>query len=560
MGMNLGFAFLIVFFGICLKSYHCELTSVIQTDKGPVRGEIIKTFRNNVEFSSFRGIRYGKPPIGHSRFMPPEEAEPWSEIFNATKEATPCPQMDPVFPASYIGDEDCLNLNVYTPRKNFQNLGSNLNAVMIWLHGGRYLSGYTNITYFGPDYLIENNVVVVVTNFRLGALGHLALNLQNASGNAALKDQRLAFRWVKKNIKLFGGDPNSVTIFGESTGGSAVDLHVLSDGSRGLFHRSISMSASPLCDWATATIPEMKIQAFLLGKRLGIRTNDSQELLTALYDTPAEDIIRATSVESNLRPFKPVIEDADVAGASAFLTECSIRKYTTGDFNRLPHMTGFMASEALLYFESLPMLSIVADDVSQQSALVMADIPADILVILSNIMGGLPQTIITDRIHELMAETITNITDILYTSPIDTKQRLMQVFTPVYYYKISIAPEESYHKYRGVPMLSGAAHGDDVPYIWHTPIFPSLTDPDDSFVMTRNRLTRMWTNFAKFSDPTPLGTDDLLLNVTWPVSGPHGFHLEINHQLTVGTRPIDSITKKIQAAYSFNSERYSECT
>lgn len=143
--------------------------------------------------------------------------------------------MDYFVSKNFIGDEDCLNLNVYTPKIDFSviNNKNNLLPVMVWIYGGAFKNGYTNMTYYGPDFLIENHVVVVAMNYRLGVLGFLSLNLPNATGNAGLKDQLLALKWVQRNIKAFGGDPNSVTIFGQSAGAISVDFHILSDQSKG---------------------------------------------------------------------------------------------------------------------------------------------------------------------------------------------------------------------------------------------------------------------------------------------------------------------------------------
>lgn len=126
-----------------------------------------------------------------------------------------------------------MNLNIYTPEINLPNDNDdNLLPVMIWIYGGEYKYGYTTMSMYGPDYLIENDVVVVAISYRVGALGFLALNHPNATGNAGLKDQVLALKWVQRNIKVFGGNPKSVTIFGISTGGAAVDFHILSDASK----------------------------------------------------------------------------------------------------------------------------------------------------------------------------------------------------------------------------------------------------------------------------------------------------------------------------------------
>lgn len=132
----------------------------------------------------------------------------------------------------------------------------------------------------------------------------------------------------------------------------------------------------------------------------------------------------------------------------------------------------------------------------------------------------------------------------MYASPIDSKTQFLGKYNPVYYYRISVTPDASLHKERGLKLIKGAAHGDDISYLWHTSLYNFPTNPLDPFVITRDRMTRMWTNFAKYSNPTPLGKSDLLLNVTWPVSGIYGNHLEINNTLFVGKRPINLITKK----------------
>lgn len=177
--------------------------------------------------------------------------------------------------------------------------------------------------------------------------------------------------------------------------------------------------------------------------------------------------------------------------------------------------------------------------------------------------------------HQIIVKLLQNATNILYVSGIDSKQQLMQKFTPVYYYRNSIITEASAHRlvqdiqldginsYR-IELIaiyifihivyfdvSGAAHGDDIPYLWYCSDVNFPTDHDDPFVIVRDRVTRMWTNFAKYSNPTPNGTDDRLLNITWPISGSAGYHLEINNELTVGERPIDSTIEKIQN--NFNS-------
>ena len=140
-----------------------------------------------------------------------------------------CPQYA-IGAAEVMGDEDCLNLNVYTPRVDKKK-----RAVMVYIHGGAFITGGGSSTTFGPGYLLGNDVVVVAINYRLGALGFLATDDKAVTGNMGIKDQQLALKWVQNNIAGFGGDPSKVTIFGDDAGGASVSIHVMSPGSEGKF-------------------------------------------------------------------------------------------------------------------------------------------------------------------------------------------------------------------------------------------------------------------------------------------------------------------------------------
>ncbi|XP_035787947.1 venom carboxylesterase-6-like [Anopheles albimanus] len=150
----------------------------------------------------------------------------------------------------YNGTEDCLYLNVFvTQRSTFDNAG--LLPVMFYIHGGAFSRGAASTATRDPVRLMTTRRVIVVTiQYRLGVLGFLSTGDLSASGNFGMKDQVLALRWVQKNIRAFGGDPQLVTIFGESAGGASVQYHMLSPVSRGLFQRAISMSGSALSLWS----------------------------------------------------------------------------------------------------------------------------------------------------------------------------------------------------------------------------------------------------------------------------------------------------------------------
>ncbi|XP_033229048.1 esterase FE4-like [Belonocnema kinseyi] len=203
------------------------------------------TTRNGKTISSFLSIPYAQPPVGNLRFRNPIPCKPWTGVRMADTDAEQCPQQEGM---NVVGKEDCLYLNVYTPNQKL-GLGEHLLPVMVWIHGGAFNSGNSSSTGYGPDYLLDEDVVFVSLNYRLGILGFLSTGDLEAPGNFGLKDQVLALKWVQKNIRAFGGNPERVTIFGQSAGAISVGLHLLSDASNGLFQQAIMQSGSVLVPW-----------------------------------------------------------------------------------------------------------------------------------------------------------------------------------------------------------------------------------------------------------------------------------------------------------------------
>ncbi|WP_028921932.1 carboxylesterase/lipase family protein [Pseudonocardia acaciae] len=203
---------------------------VVATDSGPVRGVIGSGTRE------YRGIPYAAAPVGDLRWSSPRPPGRWTEVRDATQYTEPCAQ--PAFPGQPArGVEDCLSLNVAAPLRTERPA-----PVMVWIHGGAYVWG--SGADYGASMLAERGGVMVVTlNYRLGALGFLAHPaMGEASGNFGLEDQQAALRWVQRNAAAFGGDPGSVTIFGQSSGARSVCAHLVAPRSRGLFHRAIIQS------------------------------------------------------------------------------------------------------------------------------------------------------------------------------------------------------------------------------------------------------------------------------------------------------------------------------
>ncbi|XP_046469037.2 carboxylic ester hydrolase-like isoform X2 [Neodiprion pinetum] len=194
--------------------------------QGNLRGKIMTTTHGR-KVSAFLGIPYAQPPVGNKRFANPVPAGGWKGIRNATADGNMCPQLSNIDYVSFVGDEDCLNLNVYTPQiSNRKN--SSLFPVMAYVFGGRFMTGSIKSSVYSPAYLLNQDVVLVTFNYRLGVLGFLSTGDEVASGNWGLKDQVLALEWVQRNIRHFHGDPDRVTLFGHSSGSACVHLLTLS--------------------------------------------------------------------------------------------------------------------------------------------------------------------------------------------------------------------------------------------------------------------------------------------------------------------------------------------
>uniref|UniRef100_A0A1Y1KW00 Carboxylic ester hydrolase n=1 Tax=Photinus pyralis TaxID=7054 RepID=A0A1Y1KW00_PHOPY len=208
-----------------------ESNVLVKTRHGVLKGYVRETWRGR-PILAFQGIPYAQPPVGGRRFQPPVPVDAWEGVLSANKSHAFCPQRD-VFgdDSKVFGDEDCLFLNIYTPKTaTFEPL---LLPVIVYIHGGGFTSDSANPELYGPDILLDKDLVLVTINYRLGALGFLSLEDDVLPGNNGLKDQNLALKWVKSNINRFGGNPNKITIFGNSAGGASVYYHILSPASKG---------------------------------------------------------------------------------------------------------------------------------------------------------------------------------------------------------------------------------------------------------------------------------------------------------------------------------------
>jgi para-nitrobenzyl esterase len=297
-------------------------TEPVPTVHGPVFGLV------EDGIAAFKGIRYGAPPIGARRFLPPEPPAPWTNLADATDFGAPAMQMydRPVAPSLLsrqlatvftthsdmkIQNEDSLFLNVWTP-----GLDEGKRPVMFWIHGGgfAYGSGAWPV-YDGANLARRGDVVVVTVNHRLNVFGYLDLESVGGpawagSGNAGMLDLVLALTWVRDNIARFGGDPDSVTVMGESGGGSKVSALLAMPGAAGLFHKAIIQSGPGLTG---VPRPEAQRNAELLLAELGIRADDLETIRSvsapAILDAARTAAAKAGGGPFGLR-FAPVVDGA----------------------------------------------------------------------------------------------------------------------------------------------------------------------------------------------------------------------------------------------------------
>jgi para-nitrobenzyl esterase len=241
----------------------------------------------------FRGVPYAAPPIGPLRFRPPQPLQPWVGVRDARTFGSIARQIATPLEVLNGNDarpqsEDCLTLNVWTP-----SCDDGVRPVMVWIHGGAFLTGSgATPTFDGSSFARQHDVVTVTLNYRLNVFGFLNLTdldpAEAGSGNCGLHDQIAALRWVQANIAVFGGDPDNVTVFGESAGAMSVGALLATPSATGLFHRAIlqsgAASSALSADAATSVARELMSSLGLSADHHGIaalRATSDADLLSA---------------------------------------------------------------------------------------------------------------------------------------------------------------------------------------------------------------------------------------------------------------------------------------
>ncbi|KAF3813969.1 hypothetical protein GH733_018001 [Mirounga leonina] len=460
--------------------------------------------------SAFLGIPFAEPPVGPRRFLPPEPKRPWPGVLDATAFQSVCYQyVDTLYPG-FEGtemwnpnrelSEDCLYLNVWTPYPR----PVSPTPVLVWIYGGGFYSGASSLDVYDGRFLAQaEGTVLVSMNYRVGAFGFLALpGSREAPGNVGLLDQRLALQWVQENVATFGGDPMSVTLFGESAGAASVGMHLLSPPSRGLFHRAVLQSGAPNGPWATVGVGEARRRATLLARLVGCPPggaggNDT-ELVACLRTRPAQDLVdhewHVLPQESVFRfSFVPVV-DGD------FLSDTPEALINAGDFHGLQVLVGVVKDEGS-YFLVYGAPGFSKDNESLISR----------AQFLAGVRVGVPQA------SDLAAEAVVlHYTDWLHPEdPARLREAMSDVVgdhnvvCPVAQLSGRLAAQgarvyayifEHRASTLSWPLWMGVPHGYEIEFIFGLPLEPSLNYTAEERTFAQ-RLMRYWANFARTGDP-----------------------------------------------------------
>ncbi|XP_049948073.1 esterase FE4-like [Schistocerca serialis cubense] len=490
----------------------------VRVCQGALRGSSVPGAWTS-SYLAFRGIPYAQPPVGELRFKPPQPGAPWSGVRDATSEGSVAPQLDGDT-GRYVGNEDCLFLNVYTPRLPSEATRELL-PVMVLVHGGGlvHLSGSSQ--WWGPDFLVRRGVVMVSFNYRLGVLGFLATGDSVVPGNMGFKDQVMALRWVRDNIASFGGDPDNVTIFGVSAGGWSCHALMMSPLAKGLFRRVIAQSGVAVGDGAfSARVPE---RSFALAAHLGLTTTDSSQLLDILARQPAtalvENTLQGRTEEDKARGLMfPFVGTVEPAGEGAFLTRHPEDILRSGDFQQLPLITGATAFEGSLFLPDLLKEPKIVTNYAVNHRLLIPynlrcrDEDRDTVAeqIRSFYFGD--RAIGMDTMKELCMLR----GDAMFTYPAvrAATAHSAKSVAPVYFYKLDAfrkmvlgdtVPEEVKQQ---AEKTDAAGHGADLGYLFRCVLYPEIPEPSSPDGKIIDTMTRLWTDFAKTGSPTPGAAED----------------------------------------------------
>ncbi|XP_049999587.1 acylcarnitine hydrolase-like isoform X1 [Alexandromys fortis] len=526
-------------FGLLLLLLHVqgqdssEASPIRNTHTGQVRGSLVEVNDAKVGVHRFLGIPFAKPPVGPLRFAPPEAPEPWSGVRDGTSHSAICLQnlemmnseglMDMNLPLpAFSMSEDCLYLNIYAPAH--ANEGSNL-PVMVWIHGGALVIGMASMN-DGSMLAATEDVVVVTIQYRLGVLGFFSTGDQHARGNWGYLDQVAALRWVQQNIAHFGGNPDLVTIFGVSAGGTSVSSLVVSPMSKGLFHRAIMQSGVALLPDLISDTHERVYTT--VANVSGCETMDSEALVRCLRGKSEAEILVINKVFKII----PAVVDGvflpkhpqELLASVNFRPVPSIIGVNNDEYGWVipmnPHLTG--SSTTQMFGSAQTIKEITRENlqaVLKNTAAQMMLPPECGDLLMEEYMGDTedPQTL-QIQYAEMMA-------DFMFVVPALQVAHFQRSHAPVYFYEFQHQP--SYLKSFKPPYVK-ADHSDEVPFVFGSFIFGIKLVLTEEEKLLNGRMMKYWANFARHGNPN---SEDLPY---WPVLDHEEQFLQLDIQPAVG--------------------------
>ncbi|KAJ8034900.1 Acetylcholinesterase [Holothuria leucospilota] len=501
--MKVIFLFLVAIFGY--KVCKAEDVRVTLDNLGTIVGERIPFVYNdppavNRPIDTFKGIPYAEPPVGNLRLKKTVAKEPWQGDYIAKKFRNRCWSWRNVSFTDFLKEpqgENCLFLNIWTPEAKE---GNNY-AVMIWIHGGGFDWGTgTSIIYDGDALAAYNDVVTVTINYRLNGHGFLSTGDRVIPGNFGIWDQHQAMTWVKTHISKFGGNPEKITLFGQSAGAGSVGFHILSPHSRDLFNNGILMSGSPY--WVGNNPEGARRSAFRAGENLGcVNLTTSEQLLNCLQGiderTFAYEMISTPSGPILDYDFFPDMPENIINQRLA--KPCEIMLGTTKDDGSLTAMFLFVDQgftddpqcDRARWRRNLERYSggneYVADAIDlQYTDWSKADDPD------------------ANYFYDFIAMS----TDTSTCGQEPMAREWANWGLDVYRYSFFYEPVNSI--YPRVPTWKGVAHGDEMQFVFGNQFqsqFANLTFPEKEITLSLDMM-RHYTNFAKTGNPNEGGDND----------------------------------------------------
>ncbi|XP_065203566.1 juvenile hormone esterase-like [Planococcus citri] len=519
----------IVFFILVGHFSLSQCVVYVDTRLGTIKGTTMLS-RDGNKFDAFLNVPYAKPPVGELRFQNPEPPEPWNGTLDATKYGKKCIQP---WLGTIVGSEDCLHMNIYTPRtKKSEN--TTKFPIWVFIFGGKKLFGEPAPYKYGPQYIMDKPVILITVSYRLGPFGFLSTEDDSISGNFGLKDEAAALKWIQHHIGAFGGDPSNVTISGGSSGAIDVNFLLYSPLSNGLFHKAISQSGLALNSDAIQKPGEARKLSWKLGNLVGCNTSTlrtSQELAKCLKTIPATQLEKATFklTHDYILPFMlfgPVLENKSNKGSFLVEDPClSIRRPSS-----IPWMIGGIKDEGSQRVLTLFSKSSIIDHFERNYLTLLPqyfrystfDRAAEVTEVIKARYIG----------EQKFNESFYEIASIygfgnFHLGTIETVSRYRG---PVYLYLYDYDNKYAYLK-TYLELLAtrtkhklGAVHGEELISLYYNPLlYPPVLDGNDRIVS--DQVVNLWYNFVAYGNPN--GRTDHQL---WKPSSPNGLeYLHINN-------------------------------